>query len=61
MKRGTKQVTINIRAPQALVEMIDRAAESEFKTRTEFLLGASIERAREVILTHTVPDLPETD
>ncbi|MCD9032197.1 DUF1778 domain-containing protein [Luteimonas sp. Y-2-2-4F] len=41
--------TINFRAPAAKQALIDRAAEASGKNRTEFILDASCEKAREVL------------
>ena len=44
---------INLRTPPAQRELIDRAARAQGKTRTEFMLEASREKAREVLLDQT--------
>lgn len=45
--------TINFRAPAAKRALIDQAAEILGKNRTEFILEASCERAREVLADQT--------
>ncbi|KAF1693088.1 DUF1778 domain-containing protein [Pseudoxanthomonas koreensis] len=45
--------TINFRAPAAKQALIDRAAEVSGKNRTEFILDASCEKAREVLADQT--------
>ena len=42
--------TINVRAPAELRDLIDRAASAQGKTRTDFVLEASAEAARRVLL-----------
>ena len=44
---------INFRAPAAKQELIDQAAEALGKSRTEFILEASCEKAREVLCDRT--------
>lgn len=46
---GTSTV-INVRAPSATRDLIDRAAVLQGKTRTDFMLEASSEKARQVLL-----------
>ena len=55
----SKKVVINIRTTKNVRELIDLAAKEQFKTRTEFIIGASIERANEVILEHACHDFSE--
>lgn len=45
--------TITFRAPAAKQALIDRAAELSGKNRTEFILDASCEKAREVLADQT--------
>lgn len=45
--------TINFRAPAAKQALIDHAAEILGKNRTEFILEASCEKAREVLADQT--------
>lgn len=42
--------TINVRAPEPVRELIDRAAQAQGKTRTDFILEASVEAAQRVLL-----------
>jgi uncharacterized protein (DUF1778 family) len=42
--------TINVRAPADVRDLIDRAASAQGKTRTDFMLEASVEAARQVLL-----------
>jgi len=44
---------INLRAPAAKQALIDHAAEISGKNRTEFILEASCEKAREVLADRT--------
>ena len=41
---------INVRAPLEVRELIDRAATAQGKTRTDFILEASAEAAKRVLL-----------
>ena len=43
-------ITINVRAPVELRDLIDRAASAQGKTRTDFILEASAEAAQRVLL-----------
>jgi uncharacterized protein (DUF1778 family) len=43
-------ITINVRAPVELRDLIDRAANVQGKTRTDFILEASTEAAQRVLL-----------
>lgn len=45
---------INLRAPAAQRTLIDRAAQLQGKTRTEFMLEASREKAQQVLLDQTL-------
>ena len=45
---------INLRTPAAQRELIDRAAQLQGKSRTEFMLEASREKAQEVLLDQTL-------
>jgi uncharacterized protein (DUF1778 family) len=45
--------TINFRAPAAKQALIDQAAEVVGKNRTEFILEASCEKAREILADQT--------
>ena len=45
-----RDVTINIRAKQTQRDLIDRAAEIEGKSRSEFMLETAYQKAQEVLL-----------
>lgn len=45
---------INLRTPAAQRELIDRAARLQGKSRTEFMLEASREKAQQVLLDQTL-------
>jgi uncharacterized protein (DUF1778 family) len=45
---------INLRAPPAQRELIDRAARLQGKSRTDFMLEASREKAQQVLLDQTL-------
>ena len=45
---------INLRTPPAQRELIDRAARLQGKSRTEFMLEASREKAEQVLLDQTL-------
>ncbi len=49
-ERRRRDVTINVRAPIQTRELIDTAAASEGKTRTEFMLDSARRRAEAVLL-----------
>jgi uncharacterized protein (DUF1778 family) len=49
-ERGTRGVTINLRADHTKRAMIDRAAERVGKNRSEFMLEAACRQATEVLL-----------
>jgi len=49
-----RSVTINIRAPRQQRDLIDRAAESIGKTRTEFMLDAARRAAEDTLLDRRV-------
>ena len=53
MAAGAATKTINFRAPAAKQALIDHAAEVLGKNRTEFILDASCEKAREVLADQT--------
>lgn len=46
--------TINLRAPAAQRALIDQAAEVQGKSRTDFMLEAACEKARQVLLDRAV-------
>lgn len=47
-------IVINLRTPPAQRELIDRAARLQGKSRTDFMLEASREKAQQVLLDQTV-------
>ena len=55
----TRDVTINIRAKQNQRDHIDRAAEVQGKSRSEFMLESSYEKAQDVLLDRTFFGLDE--
>jgi len=54
MAVATRETTINLRAPAAQRALIDRAAEVQGKSRTDFMLEAACEKAQQVLLDRTV-------
>lgn len=46
----TRDVTINIRAKQNQRDLIDRAAEVQGKSRSEFMLESAYQKAQDVLL-----------
>ncbi|MEI6428842.1 MAG: DUF1778 domain-containing protein [Pseudanabaena sp. ELA607] len=46
----TRDITINIRAKQNQRDLIDRAAEVQGKSRSEFMLESSYQKAQDVLL-----------
>lgn len=48
--RGSRDVTINLRADRTKRALIDRAAERAGKNRSEFMLEAACRQATEVLL-----------
>jgi uncharacterized protein (DUF1778 family) len=46
----TSSDTVNLRLPPAARDLIDRAAESAGKTRTNFILEAALRAAEETLL-----------
>ena len=51
---STASSVINLRTPAAQRELIDRAAQLQGKSRTEFMLEASREKAQQVLLDQTL-------
>lgn len=51
---STTASVINLRAPASQRELIDRAAKLQGKSRTEFMLEASREKAQQVLLDQTL-------
>ncbi len=50
MSSATSSAVINLRTPPAQRELIDRAARLQGKSRTDFMLEASREKAEQVLL-----------
>jgi uncharacterized protein (DUF1778 family) len=50
MTNRTKEAAINLRAQPRQRDLIDRAAALTSKSRTDFMLDASCEKAQEVLL-----------
>jgi uncharacterized protein (DUF1778 family) len=51
---STTSTVINLRTPASQRELIDRAAQLQGKSRTEFMLEASREKAQQVLLDKTL-------
>ena len=51
---STSSAAINLRTPPAQRELIDRAARLQGKSRTDFMLEASREKAEQVLLKQTL-------
>jgi uncharacterized protein (DUF1778 family) len=49
----TRDIAINLRARAADRDLIDRAAQAQGKTRSEFMLEAARERAQQVLVDQT--------
>jgi uncharacterized protein (DUF1778 family) len=58
-RASTRDVTINIRAQQRQRELIDQAAEATGKSRSDFMLEAACQKAKDVLLDRRVFVLPE--
>ena len=54
MSSATSSAVINLRTPPAQRELIDRAARLQGKSRTDFMLEASREKAEQVLLDQTL-------
>ena len=54
MSATARTTIINLRASAAKRELIDRAAEAEGKSRTDFMLDASSEKAQQVLLDRSL-------
>lgn len=54
MSNATSTAVINLRTPPAQRELIDRAARLQGKSRTDFMLEASREKAEQVLLDKTL-------
>jgi uncharacterized protein (DUF1778 family) len=50
---AAREITINLRAPSAQRALIDQAAQLSGKNRTDFMLEAACEKARQVMLDRT--------
>lgn len=50
---ATRETTINLRAPSAQRALIDQAAHLTGKSRTDFMLEASCEKAQRILLDRT--------
>jgi uncharacterized protein (DUF1778 family) len=48
-----RDVTINIRAKQSQRDLIDRAAEVQGKSRSEFMLESAYQKAQDVLLDNS--------
>lgn len=55
----TRDVTINIRAKQNQRDLIDRAAEVQNKSRSEFMLESAYQKAQDVLLDRSLFGLDE--
>ncbi|MEE3718158.1 DUF1778 domain-containing protein [Tumidithrix elongata RA019] len=55
----TRDVTINIRAKQTQRDLIDRAAEVQGKSRSEFMLESAYQKAQDVLLDRSFFGLDE--
>jgi uncharacterized protein (DUF1778 family) len=53
VNNAPRETTINLRAPATKRALIDQAAEIAGKTRTDFMLEASCEKAQEVLADRT--------
>ena len=51
---GIRETVINLRASAAQRALIDKAAQAQGKSRTDFMLEASSEKAKQVLLDRTV-------
>jgi uncharacterized protein (DUF1778 family) len=54
-----RATTINLRARGPQRELIDRAAQSQGKSRTDFMLEAACEKAQQVLLDQTTFQLEQ--
>lgn len=53
-QHATQTARMDVRIPQAVKDTIDRAAAIQGRTRTDFLITATLEKAEEVIEKETV-------
>jgi len=51
--KSAPRETLNLRIPAAERDLIDRAAKSSGRTRTDFILGAALRAAEEELLDRT--------
>lgn len=58
--KTARRETLNLRIPAAERGLIDRAAQSSGKTRTDFILGAARRAAEEALLDRTVLSVNST-
>jgi uncharacterized protein (DUF1778 family) len=56
---ATREITINLRAQKPQRELIDRAADTQGKSRTDFMLEAACEKAHQVLLDKTAFQLEQ--
>lgn len=56
----TRDVKINIRAQQTQRDLIDRAAQAQGKSRSDFMLESACQKAQDVLLGQTFFLLDET-
>ena len=54
MAIAARETIINLRAPAAQRALIDQAAQTQGKSRTDFMLEAACEKAQQVLLDRTV-------
>lgn len=59
MGTTASSAAINLRTPPAQRELIDRAARLQGKSRTDFMLEASREKAEQVLLDQTLLSVTE--
>lgn len=55
----TRDVSINLRAHQRQRDLIDQAAESVGKSRSDFMLEAACQKAEDILLDRRVFALPD--
>jgi uncharacterized protein (DUF1778 family) len=59
-KRRTRRVT-SFRIPDAVLDLVDRAAERRHQDRTTFMIAAAVEKASEVLRDQTTFTLADDD
>jgi uncharacterized protein (DUF1778 family) len=57
--QAAASTVINVRASSEVRDLIDRAASVQGKTRTDFMLEASSDKAKQVLLDQTIFNLNE--